>query len=162
MNELIVKLGGNAVFFMGDTRWFVPLVVLASVWKEVGWGTIVYLAAITSIDQEMYEAAKLDGAGRWNQMRYITLPSIVPTISMLFILAIPGILNAGVDAVYPLMNNANLEVSTVLDVYVLTNGLQRGKYSFATAVGLMSSIFSLLLLLGANKASEKMTGEGLW
>lgn len=162
VNELIVKLGGNAVFFMGDTRWFVPLVVLASVWKEVGWGTIVYLAAITSIDQEMYEAAKLDGAGRWNQMRYITLPSIVPTISMLFILAIPGILNAGVDAVYPLMNNANLEVSTVLDVYVLTNGLQRGKYSFATAVGLMSSIFSLLLLLGANKASEKMTGEGLW
>ena len=162
VNDLIVKLGGQPIFFMGDTNWFVPLFVGASIWKEVGWGTIVYLAAITSIDQEMYEAARLDGAGRWNQVRYITLPSIVPTISMLFILALPGILNAGIDAVYPLMNNANLEVSTVLDVYVLTNGLQRGKYSFATAVGLISSIFSLILVLLANKASEKMTGEGLW
>lgn len=162
LNELIVKLGGEPVFFMGDTRWFVPIVVIASVWKEVGWGTIVYLAAITSIEQEMYEAAKLDGAGRWNQMRYITLPCIIPTISMLLILALPGVLNAGIDAIYPLTNNANLEVSTVIDVYVLNNGLQRGKYSFSTAVGLVSSVISLLLVLVANKCSEKLTGEGLW
>lgn len=162
LNTLIVRLGGTPVFFMGDTKWFVPIFVIASIWKEVGWGTIVYLAAITSIEQEMYEAAKLDGAGRWNQMRYITLPCIVPTISMLLILTLPGLLNAGVDAVYPLMNNANREVSTVIDVYVLNNGLQRGKYSFSTAVGLVSSVISLLLVLIANKGSEKLTGEGLW
>lgn len=162
LNELIVKLGGTPVFFMGDTKWFVPIFIIASVWKEVGWGTIVYLAAITSLDQEMYEAARLDGAGRWNQMRYITLPCIVPTISMLLILAVPGLLNAGVDAVYPLSNNANREVSMVIDVYVLNNGLQRGQYSFSTAVGLVSSVISLVLVLLANKGSEKLTGEGLW
>lgn len=162
VNEFIAKLGGKPVFFMGSTAWFAPIFVLVNVWKEVGWGTIVYLAAITSIEQEMYEAAKLDGAGRWNQMRYITLPSIMPAISMLFILAVPGLLNAGVDAVYPLMNNANLEVSTVIDVYVLNNGLQRGQYSFSTAVGLASSVISLFLVLIANKSSEKLTGEGLW
>lgn len=162
LNQLIQKLGGTAVFFMGDTKWFVPIFIIASVWKEVGWGTIVYLAAITSIDQEMYEAARLDGAGRWGQMKYITLPCIMPTISLLLILAIPGLLSAGVDAVYPLTNNANREVSTVIDVYVLNNGLQRGQYSFSTAVGLVSSVFSLLLVLIANKGSEKLTGEGLW
>lgn len=110
-----------------------------TIWKETGWGTIVYLAAISAISEEMYEAARLDGAGRWAQMKYITLPALLPTISMLFILALPGLLNAGVDAVYPLMNNANLEVSTVLDVYVLKNGLERGQYSLSTAVGLLSS-----------------------
>lgn len=162
INQLIQKCGGEAVFFMGSTKWFVPLVVIASIWKEIGWGTIVYLAAITSIDQEMYEAAKLDGAGRWAQVRYITFPCLIPTIVLLLILALPGLLNAGVDAIYPLMNNANLEVSTVLDTYVLTNGLQRGQYSFATAVGMISSILSLVLILSANAAANRLTGEGLW
>lgn len=162
INHLIENLGGNAIFFMGSTKWFVPLVVLASVWKEVGWGTIVYLAAITSIDQEMYEAAKLDGAGRWAQVRYITFPCLIPTIVLLLILALPGLLNAGIDAIYPLMNNANLEVSTVLDTYVLINGLQRGQYSFATAVGMISSVISLILVLIANATANRLTGEGLW
>lgn len=162
INHLIEKMGGTAIFFMGSTKWFVPLVVIASVWKEIGWGTIVYLAAITSIDQEMYEAAKLDGAGRWAQVRYITFPCLVPTIVLLLILALPGLLNAGVDAIYPLMNNANLEVSTVLDTYVLTNGLQRGQYSFATAVGMISSMISFVLILGANSIANRLTGEGLW
>lgn len=162
INQLIQKCGGEAIFFMGRTKWFVPLVVIASIWKEIGWGTIVYLAAITSIDQEMYEAAKLDGAGRWAQVRYITFPCLIPTIVLLLILALPGLLNAGVDAIYPLMNNANLEVSTVLDTYVLTNGLQRGQYSFATAVGMISSIISLVLILSANAAANRLTGEGLW
>lgn len=162
INELIVKLGGSPIYFMGENKWFVPMVVIASVWKEVGWGTIIYLAAITGISQEMYEAAKLDGAGRWNQMRYITLPSIRPTIVLLLILGIPGIINAGVDAVYPLMNNANLEVSTVLDTYVLMNGLQQGRYSFATAVGMVSSVISFLLIVTANKIANAVNGEGLW
>ena len=162
VNGIIQNLGGTPIFFMGSNKWFVPLFVIASVWKETGWGTIVYLAAISGISEDMYEAARLDGAGRWARMKYITLPSLLPTISMLFILALPGLLNAGVDAVYPLMNNANLEVSTVLDVYVLKNGLERGQYSFSTAVGLISSVFSLVLVLAANKISEKTTGEGLW
>ncbi|BDF47857.1 hypothetical protein CE91St56_49800 [Lachnospiraceae bacterium] len=162
INQLITALGGEPIFFMGSTKWFVPIVVIASVWKEIGWGTIIYLAAISSIEQEMYEAAMLDGAGRWAQVKYITLPAIVPTIVLLLILSMPNLLNAGLDSVYPLTNNANLEVSTVLDVYVLQNGLQLGKYSFATAVGMVSSVISLLLLLITNKVSNICTGEGLW
>lgn len=162
LNQLIVALGGKAIFFMGSNEWFVPVVVTASIWKEIGWGTIIYLAAITSIDQEMYEAAVLDGAGKWAQMKYITLPFIRPTIVLLLILSMPGLLNAGVDSIYPLMNNANLEVSTVLDIYVLKNGLQLGKYSLATAVGMISSLISLLLVLFTNKLSNKISGEGLW
>ena len=115
INQLITALGGEPIFFMGSTKWFVPIVVIASVWKEIGWGTIIYLAAISSIEQEMYEAAMLDGAGRWAQVKYITLPAIVPTIVLLLILSMPNLLNAGLDSVYPLTNNANLEVSTVLD-----------------------------------------------
>ncbi|MDR1640924.1 MAG: ABC transporter permease subunit [Clostridiales bacterium] len=162
VNEIIKSFGGSPVFFMGSPKWFTPLFVIASTWKEVGWGTIVYLAAISGIELEMYEAARLDGAGRWKQMLYITLPCLAPTISLLFILSLPGILNAGIDAVYPLMNSANLEVSTVLDVYVLQNGLERGKYSFSTAVGLVSSVFSLILVWGCNKLSNKILGDGLW
>lgn len=162
INGLIAKAGGTPVFFMGETKWFVPLVVIASLWKEVGWGTIIYLAAIAGINPEMYESAKLDGAGKWNQVRFITLPSIRPTIVLLLILSIPNLLNAGVDAIYPLMNNANLEVSTVLDTYVLINGLQRGQYSLATAVGMISSVLSLMLILSANKLANKINGEGLW
>lgn len=162
INELIDKLGGNSIFFMGDTKWFVPLVVTASVWKEIGWGTIIYLAAISGINAEHYEAAKLDGAGKWNQMRFITLPSIKTTIVLLLILSIPNVINVGVDAIYPLMNNANLEVSTVLDTYVLINGLEQGRYSFATAVGMVSSVVSLILICVANKIANVINGEGLW
>ena len=162
INGILIKAGGSPVFFLGDTKWFVPLIVTASLWKEAGWGTIIYLAAIAGINPEMYESARLDGAGKWNQVRYITLPTIRPTIVLLLILSIPNLLNAGVDAVYPLMNNANLEVSTVLDTYVLINGLQRGQYSLATAVGMISSVISFLLILTANKIANKINGEGLW
>lgn len=162
VNQIIKSFGGEAIFFMGSTKWFVPVVVIASVWKEVGWGTIIYLAAISSIEQEMYEAASLDGAGKWAKVKYITFPCLTPTIVLLLILSMPNLLNAGIDAIYPLTNNANLEVSTVLDVYVLRNGMQLGKYSFATAVGFISSVISLLLVLSANKISNKITGEGLW
>lgn len=162
INEVIKLTGGSPIFFMGSNEWFTPVVVVASVWKEVGWGTIIYLAAITGINVELYEAAKIDGAGKWNQLKYITLPSIKPTIVFLLILSIPSIINAGIDAIYPLMNNANLEVSTVLDTYVLMNGLKQGRYSFATAVGMVSSVISFILIAAANKIANKISGEGLW
>ncbi len=162
INQLIEKLGGEAVFFMGSNNWFVPIVTISSVWKDVGWGTIIYLAAITSIDPELYEAAMLDGAGRFAKVKHITFPSIRPTIVLLLILSMPNLINAGIDSIYPLMNNANLEVSTVIDTYVLSNGLQLGKYSLATAIGMMSSMVSLLLILLTNKIANKVSGEGLW
>jgi len=162
VNDLIGKMGGEPVFFLGSAEWFRPIVVTSGLWKETGWNTILYLAAITTIDPQLYEAAKVEGAGRWAQIRHITLPGIVPTISIVLILSIPSLITAGLDQIYPLMNSANMDVSDVLDTYVLRSGLQQGYFGMSTAVGLLSSVISLLLVLGTNWMSRKLNGEGLW
>ena len=110
----------------------------------------------------MYEAAYLEGAGKWAQLKYITLPCLVPTIVLLLILGIPGLLNAGFDQIYPLMNGANMVVSDVLDTYVLRTGLQQGYFSSAAAVGMLSSIISFILIYSTNKLGKALNGEGLW
>ncbi|MDI6619678.1 MAG: ABC transporter permease subunit [Clostridiales bacterium] len=162
VNQVIQALGGKPVFFMGEASWFRPIVVLSSIWKDIGWGTIIYLAAITSINPQLYEAASIEGASKWKQVWYITIPCLIPTILILLILAIPNILSAGVDQIYPLMNNANLSVSTVLDTYVLMNGLQQGYYGMASAVGLLSSLIGLSLVVLTNRISHWISGDGLW
>ncbi len=162
VNQIISGIGGNQIFFMGEPSWFRPIIIISSVWKEVGWGSILYLAAISSIDTEMYEAAVIEGAGKFNQLRYITLPCLVPTIMLLLILSIPGLLNAGYDQIYPLMNGANMVVSDVLDTYTLRTGLQQGYFSSAAAVGMIQSLISFILIFSTNKISIKFTGDGLW
>ncbi|SET08576.1 sugar ABC transporter permease [Paenibacillus sp. NFR01] len=162
VNDLIGKVGGDPVFFLGSTEWFRPMIVSSGLWKEVGWNTILYLAAITTIDPQLYEAAKVEGAGKLAQIRHITLPGILPTISIVLILSIPSLIQVGMDQIYPLMNSANQEVADVLDTYVLRNGLQQGYFGMATAVGLVSSVISLFLVLSTNAMSKKINGEGLW
>ncbi|MCT2193684.1 ABC transporter permease subunit [Paenibacillus sp. p3-SID1389] len=162
VNQLIVNLGGDPVFFLGSTEWFRPMIVASSLWKEVGWNTILYLAAITTIDPQLYEAAKVEGAGKWAQMRHITLPGMMPTISIVLILSMPSLIAVGMDQIYPLMNPANQPVADVLDTYILRSGLQQGYFGMATAVGMLSSLLSLLLVLSANQLSRKANGEGLW
>lgn len=162
VNDMIQKSGGEPIFFLGSTEWFRPMVIGSSLWKETGWNTILYLAAITTIDPQLYEAAKVEGAGKWAQIRHITLPGILPTISIVLILSIPSLITVGMDQIYPLMNTANMAVADVLDTYVLRNGLQQGYFSIATAVGLLSSVISLILVLVTNQISRKMNGEGLW
>lgn len=162
VNQVISLLGGEQIFFMGEPAWFRPIIVITSVWKEVGWGSIIYLAAIASIDPEMYEASYMEGAGKLAQLKYITLPCLVPTVVLLLILGIPGLLNAGFDQIYPLMNGANMVVSDVLDTYVLRTGLQQGYFSSAAAVGLLSSVIAFLLIFTTNKLARSLNGEGLW
>lgn len=162
VNSFLEQLGVSPIFFMGRTDMFVPIVVLTSVWKDIGWGTIIYLAAISSFDVEMYEAATLEGAGRWKQARYITIPNLVPTVIVMLILAVPNLLSAGVDQIYPLMNSANLPVSQVLDTYVLNYGLQQGYFSMASAVGLITSVLGFILIIASNKIATVTTGDGLW
>ncbi|WP_058302009.1 ABC transporter permease [Gorillibacterium timonense] len=162
VNQLISKAGGDPIFFMGSTEWFRPLVVSSGLWKETGWNTILYLAAITAIDPQLYEAAKVEGAGKLAQIRHITLPGIMPTISIVLILSIPSLITVGMDQIYPMMNSANQEVADVLDTYVLRSGLQQGYFGMATAIGLLSSIISLVLVVTTNKLSRKINGEGLW
>ncbi len=162
VNELIGKAGGEPIFFLGSTEWFRPMIVASGLWKEVGWNTILYLAAITAIDPQLYEAAKVEGAGKWAQIRHITFPGILPTISIVLILSIPSLITVGMDQIYPMMNSANMEVSDVLDTYVLRSGLQQGYFGMATAVGLISSVIALFLVLLTNQTSRKINGEGLW
>ncbi|MFC0331494.1 ABC transporter permease [Paenibacillus sepulcri] len=162
VNQLIVNMGGEPVFFLGSTEWFRPMIVASGLWKEVGWNTILYLAAITTIDPQLYEAAKVEGAGKLAQMRSITLPGILPTISIVLILSMPSLIAVGMDQIYPLMNPANQPVADVLDTYILRSGLQQGYFGMATAVGLLSSIVSLILVLCTNQLSRKFNGEGLW
>ncbi len=162
VNQVISLLGGEQIFFMGEAAWFRPIIVITSVWKEVGWGSIIYLAAIASIDPEMYEASYMEGAGKLAQLKYITLPCLVPTVVLLLILGIPGLLNAGFDQIYPLMNGANMVVSDVLDTYVLRTGLQQGYFSSAAAVGLLSSVIAFILIFTTNKLARSLNGEGLW
>ncbi|MBB6729850.1 ABC transporter permease [Cohnella zeiphila] len=162
VNNFIKDLGGEPIFFLGSTEWFRPMVVASGLWKEVGWNTILYLAAITTIDPQQYEAARVEGAGRWAQMRHITFPGILPTVSIVLILSMPGLIAVGMDQIYPLMNPANQPVADVLDTYVLRNGLQQGYFGVATAIGLLSSVISLLLVLITNQTARKINGEGLW
>lgn len=138
------------------------MIVVSGLWKEVGWNTILYLAAITTIDPQLYEAARVEGAGRLAQIRNITLPGIMPTISIVLILSMPGLIAVGMDQIYPLMNPANQPVADVLDTYILRNGLQQGYFGMATAVGLLSSVISLVLVLCTNQMARKFNGEGLW
>lgn len=162
INQVIKALGADPVTFLAKPEYFRMIVVISSIWKEVGWGTIIYLAAITSIDTALYEAADVEGASKFQQMIYITLPCIMPTVSVLLVLNVPNMLNAGMDQILPLMNPANLPVSDVLDTYMLRNGLQKGNYSVSTAAGMLSSFVKLFLLLITNKAAKKMGGAGLW
>lgn len=162
VNEVIVRLGGNPIFFLGSEAWFRPLVIVSGIWKEIGWGTIIYLAAIAGINPELYEAAVVDGAGRFRQARYITLPSLTPTISILLVLTIPGLINAGWDQIYPMMNPANMGAAEVLDTYILRLGIGQGHYSLTTAIGLVMSVIGTALVLSCNWLSRRIGGSGIW
>lgn len=162
VNEIRKMMGLEAVFIMGEKSAFYPLVVLSDIWKGVGWGSIVYLSAITSVDQGLYEAATIDGANRWQCTWHVTLPGISTTIGIMFIMAVGGILNAGYDQILLLQQPANMQISQVLDTYVLQTGLKYGKFEYATAIGLFKSAFSLMVVVITNHLSKKFTEVGLW
>ena len=123
INDIRYQMGLEPIFFMGKPELFYPLVVISDIWKGVGWGSIIYLAALTNIDPHLYEAAEIDGAGRWSKLFKITLPSLTPTIAILLIFSLSGILNAGFDQIWLMQTPATLSVSEILDTYVLKTGL---------------------------------------
>ncbi|MCI9626727.1 MAG: sugar ABC transporter permease [Clostridia bacterium] len=141
---------------------FVPVYVISEIWQTVGWGSIVYLAALTGIDMELYEAAELDGAGRWKQTIHITLPSIIPTIMVMLILRMGSMLNVGYEKIILLYNEAIYSTSDVISSYVYRRGLLQNDYSFSTAVGLFNSVINFLLLIAANQISKRANDSSLW
>jgi putative aldouronate transport system permease protein len=146
VNNLLKSVGIKPVFFLGDPKWFQPTVIITDVWKEFGWSTILYLAAITGIDPSMYESATMDGAGRFRQMISITLPGMSMIIAMLAILSIGNILNAGFDQIFNLYNTGVYETGDIIDTFVYRMGLIDAKFGPATAVGLLKSIVSTILI----------------
>lgn len=161
VNVIIQWFGFDPVYFLGDKEWFRFTLITSGIWKEVGWGSIIYLAALASIDPDLYEAAVLDGANRWKQALYITLPSLLPVISFMFILRIGGLLDGGFDQIFNLYNASVYEVSDIIDTFVYRAGLTSMQYSFATTVGLFKNVIAFALILLTNYAVKKAGQEGL-
>jgi putative aldouronate transport system permease protein len=161
-NYLLKASGFDTIYFMGEQSWFRPIIVFSSVWKEIGWGSIIYLAAISGLDPQLYEAAKVDGASKWRQLWNITIPGLIPTISIMLILNIPTLLNAGYDQIIPVQNPVNLPVSEVVDTYVIKTGINLGYYGPAAAIGLITAFIQLLLVILTNRLSNRFGGTRLF
>jgi len=162
INNIIVALGGEPIGFLTESEWLRPMYVFQHVWRTAGWGTIVYLAALTAVDLSLYEAAEIDGANRWKQTWHITLPAIRPTIIVLFILSIGDFLELGFEHMFLLLNSMNRDVGEIFDTFVYTAGIQNGQLSFATAVGLFKGLVGLILVVGVNSLAKRLGEEGVY
>lgn len=160
--KIIESIAGGAPNVMGDPKFFVPLILGQNLWKETGYGTIIYLAALASVDPQLYEAARIDGAGRWNLMWHVTLPAIKGTIVIMLIMKVGALLNTGYEQIFLLRNSLNASVAEVFDTYVYVKGVSSGQYSIATTAGLFKSVVSLVMVLGANKVAKMLGESGLY
>lgn len=163
LNQIIAKLGGDgSIFYLMEANYFYQIMFGSFVWKSIGWDSIIYMAAIAGVSQELYEAAKIDGATKLREVWHITLPSIAPTVVILFILSLGSILSAGFDQIYMLRTPGNMHLADILDTYIIKVGLQQGQYGYATAVGMMQGIIGLVLVILANRISKKVSDTSLW
>ncbi len=156
------SLGRQPVYYLGEADYFRTIMILSAIWQGVGWNAIVYLSALTSIDQALYEAAIIDGATRTRRIWHVTLPGISPTIIILLILQIGNLMNVNFEKIYLLQNNMNLEVSEVLQTFVYKTGMVQTNYSYATAAGLFNSVISLVLVLLSNRVSRAVSETSLF
>ena len=162
INKIISGLGGSPIYFFTEVNWFRPLYEITGIWSGLGWGTIVYLAAISAVDPGLYEAARLDGAGRWRQIWYITLPSIMPTVSTMLIMKIGNILDGSLEKVLLMQHPITYEHSQTLATFIYQVGLGQSRYDYSTAVGLLTSLVNLVFLFGANWISKKLTENSIF
>lgn len=162
VNSMLENLGFEKVKFMMDNSVFRKVLVFSAGWKETGWNSIIYFAAIAGLDQECYESAHIDGANRFQQMWYITLPGLMPTIILMLILRIGGIMDAGFSQIFVMYNPTVYESSDIIGTYVYRMGLGKMDFSTGTAVGLFNSIIGLILILGSNKLAKKTTEKSIW
>ncbi|MCL6442896.1 MAG: ABC transporter permease subunit [Alicyclobacillus sp.] len=162
VNHLIMALGGRPISFLTDNHFFRGVLVATAGWKEVGWNTIIYLAAIAGLDPEMYEAARLDGASRFQQMVRITIPGILSTIALLFIIQLGGVLDAGTEQILLLYNPLVYPTGDVIGTYIYRVGLGTMDYSYAAAIGLFESFIGFVLVLSGNWIVKKISGKGIW
>ncbi len=164
INDLVKLFGGKPIYFMANPDYFVGLLITTNLWKGIGWGTIIYLAAISAIDQEQFESAVIDGASRFQQARYITIPCIMPTIVTLLILNLGSVMNAGFDQIFNLYNEQVYSVADIIDTYVYRIGLMDWQYSYSTAINLFKNVIGIIMVLGTNRIIKILSkGEqGIW
>ena len=162
INNVLKSLTGQTIDVLSNSSAFWGLIVGQDIWKETGYGTIIFLAALAGVDQEMYEAAKIDGAGRWKLMWYITLPAIKGTIVTMLILRVGSLLNTGYEQIFLMRNDMNVAAADVFDTYIYTRGILNGQYSFSTAAGLFKSIVGMILVLGSDRLAKRLGESGLY
>lgn len=162
VNQIIRAFGGDAISFMQEPGWFRQIFVTSEIWQTVGFGAILYLAALTTIDDQLYEAARIDGANRWRQTWHVTLPGIRPMIVVLLVLNIGTFMAIGFEKVLLLYNPLTYPTADILETYVYRVGLATGQYSYAAAIGLFNALIGLILIFTANSASRRLTGASLW
>ena len=162
VNTIIKGFGGNPIGFLSSKGWWIFTYFVVGVWKSIGWNTIIYLSAMTSIDQEIYEAARVDGCSRFRMMRSITVPCIKDTIAIMLILAVGGLASIGFEQPYVMQNSTVMEVADVVSTFTYRVGLEQSKFSIGTAVGLAQSFINFILVLSANAISKRVSGSGIW
>ena len=162
VNNFLAFLGFPRTSFLVRPGWFRPIYIGSDVWQHVGWGSIIYLAALTAVDPQLYEAAALDGAGRLRQLRHVTWPGIVPTVVILFILALGRIMEVGYQKIILLYTGATYETADVIATYVYRRGLIQSDFSYATAVGLFTSVIGIVFVISANRISRSLGETSLW
>ena len=162
VNLVIQKFGGESIYFAAKLEYIRSIIVGSGIWRGAGWGTIIYLAALTTVDPQLYEAATADGANRWYQMWYITIPAILPTATILFLLKIGEMMEYGFEHVYVFLNSAVLAKADTIETYVYRNGIEGGQYSLATAVGLFQMVIGLILIMTANAVVKRYSEHSLY
>ncbi|MFD0681023.1 MULTISPECIES: ABC transporter permease [unclassified Paenibacillus] len=162
VNNMLVYFGGDKINFLLSKEWFRSMIISEVIWKETGWGTILFFAALAGIDPQQYEAARIDGANRWHQLLHVTLPAIKSTIVILLILRLGNFLDSGFEQIFLMLNPMNTEVGEVFDTYVYRKGIEGGDFSYATAVNLFKSIVGIILVLLANFLAKKAGEEGIY
>jgi putative aldouronate transport system permease protein len=162
VNLVLKAMGMQPIYFMADKFWWVFMYVLSGIWANMGWDSIIYLAAITAIDPQLYEAARIDGAGKFGQMWHITLPGIRPTIAIILILSMGRLLNLSFEHIYNMQNPVVYSVSDVIVTYVYRTGIQGAQFSYTTAIGLFQSVVSTILVVAANKITKILGETSLW
>lgn len=162
VNELLGKMGMGPYAFLNDAQYFRPLYIGSNIWQNIGWDSIIFLSALSGLDMELYEAARIDGAGRWKQTIHITLPGILPTIVIMLILAMGKIMNVSYQKILLMMTGSNQSVSDVISTYVYRRGITKADFSYATAVGLFQSLVSLVFVYVTNFISRRATETSLW
>jgi putative aldouronate transport system permease protein len=162
INILAAKLGGPRIYFMGSQAWFRPVYVLSDIWQETGWGAIIYLAALSGINPELYEAATIDGATKFQRIRHIDIPAIIPTVTILLVLRSGAIMSLGFEKAFLMQTALNLDHSEIISTYVYKVGLLGAQFSFGSAVGLFNSVANMTLLIVVNRVARALGETSLW